>query len=204
MRSMFTRTSNASVAAALVALSGCATTSSNGPAPSAVTLSDGMVVAGAPGWCVDRATTRAEAQAAVVIFGSCAALSRDAAQPRPAVSGIVTVSVETTPNGAPPPAAIEAFLRSDTGRAALSRSGRAESVEILETDIEGETLVLHAVDRSGLPGTTSEEYWRALFEIGGRVVTVSLVAADGAPGSDAERRAALDEQIARLKSANAT
>lgn len=172
-------------------------------APNVVTLSDGLVIAGAQGWCVDETTSSTQSSATVVIFGNCAALSSDVAQPQPSVSGIVTVSVENTVNAAPPLEAIETFLRSEQGRAALSRSGTADSVEILETEVDGDTLVLHAVDRSGVPDKTSEEYWRALFSIGGRVVTVSLVAADAEQASDAAWRAALEEQIAEMKSANA-
>ncbi len=198
---------------ALVALTGCdtATLTSlgsfgrkpvSGSAPEAVKLTDGLVVAGARGWCVDEATTRTDGGAAVVIFGSCAALRKDAEAPRPRVPGIVTVSVETATAQVPSVQEVEAYLRTDSGRAALSRNGEAQSVDILETAIEDDTVVLHAIDRSGFPRNAAAEYWRALFELNGRFVTVSMVAPLAAPISDGDQRAALDAQIETLKSVN--
>lgn len=201
---MSTPISKALTGAALFALAACDTGGVARNAPVGVTLPDGLVIAGARGWCVDRATTQTRGEAVVVIFGSCRALTRDASEPRPSVPGIVTVSVENTGTGVPAAEAVVAFLESDAGRAALSRDGTAASVEILETDIRRDAVVLHAIDRSGLPRQAAEEYWRALFEIDGRVVTVSLVALANASRNDGDWRAALDAQISRLKSANAS
>lgn len=201
---MFTPTYRTLAATAVLLLAACDAGSVTRSAPIGVTLPDGLVIAGARGWCVDRATTQTRGDAAVVIFGSCRALTRDTSEPRPSVPGIVTVSVESTATDVPQAEQVVTFLRSNAGRAALSRDGTAESVEILDTDIRGDTVVLHAIDRSGLPRQTAEEYWRALFEIDGRVVTVSLVPLDTASGEDAEWRAALEAQISRLKSANAS
>ncbi len=117
-------------------------------APEQIKLPDGLVVAGARGWCVDQATTRTRGDAAVVVLGSCAAIAQNAALPRPLVPGVVTVSVEEAAAGVPPTETLEAFLVTETGRAALARDGRASSVDILETRRSGETLYLHAVDRA--------------------------------------------------------
>ena len=152
---------------------------------------------------MDETTSGSQGDATVVIFGNCAALTRDVAQPQPSVAGIVTVSVENSAVAAPPLETIETFLRSEEGRAALSRSGMADSVEILETEIAGDALFLHAVDRSGVPNGAAEEYWRALFEVGGRVVTVSLVAGNEETANEAAWRSALEEQIERIINANA-
>ena len=199
------RTSRFLVVGTFAALAACdfEPVSRSVPTTNTVTLPDGLVISGARGWCVDAATTRSVDASTVVIFGSCAALSQDAAQPRPSVSGIVSISVENSSASALPFDVVETFLLSDAGHAALARDGTAESVEILETDVRGDMLVVHAIDRSGVPSSAAEEYWRALFDLDGRAVTVSLVAASNARAPDAAWRAALDEQVARLKSANA-
>ena len=173
------------------------------PLTNSVTLDDGFVVAGAPGWCIDAATTQSGNGATVVIFGSCAALSQDLEQPKPSVPGIVSVSIEDSSTSVLPYELVETFLKTDAGQAALARDGSADSLEILDTDVRDDLLVVHAIDRSGVPSAAAEEYWRALFDLGGRAVTVSLVAASDADGSDRAWRAALDSQVAELKEANA-
>ena len=171
-------------------------------APEQIQLSDGLVVAGARGWCVDQATTKTRGDTAVVVLGSCAAIAGDGKLPRPLVPGIVTVSVEDTATEIPPTEALEAFLVTEPGRAALARDGRAASVDILETRRSGETLYLHAIDRSGWPRAAAEDYWRALFDIDGRFVTVSLVGLTATPISRDEGLATLAAQIERLVDVN--
>jgi len=90
----------------------------------------------------------------------------------------------------------------EPGRAALARDGRAASVDILETRRSGETLYLHAIDRSGGPRAAAEDYWRALFDIDGRFVTVSLVGLTATPISRDEGLATLAAQIERLVDVN--
>ncbi len=196
--------SNSVVAlAAVVALAGCAGDFNvTRKAPEQIRLPDGLVVAGARGWCIDRATTRTGGDASVVVLGSCAAIAQDAFLPRPLVPGVVTVSVEDTATGVPPTDTLEAFLVTEPGRAALARDGRATSIDILETRRSGETLYLHAVDRSGWPRSLAQDYWRALFDIDGRFVTVSLVGLTTKPISRDDGLATLDAQIERLFDVN--
>lgn len=200
---MSTPTSRAVLAVALVALSACeAGLGVTRNAPAEVRLPDGMVIAGARGWCVDRSTTRARNEAAVVVFGSCAALSRNALLPQPPVPGIVTVSVEKAAGDVPPSDALAAFFETPEGRAAIARDGRPDSVEIVETRQAGDALLMHAVDRSGWPRDAAEDYWRAIFDIDGRFVTVSLVPLSDRPIPAGRGLAALEAQIRRLKRAN--
>ncbi len=172
-------------------------------APEAVALPDGLVIAGARGWCVDSASTQTRNDATTVVFGSCAAIAQNALLPRPPVRGVVTVSVEEAANGTPPAEMLEAFLITDQGRSALARDGQATSVDILETRADDNTLILHAVDRSGWPVNAAEDYWRAVFDIEGRFVTVSLVGLSREPIGRADSIAALEAQIDRLRNANA-
>ena len=172
-------------------------------APERVQLPDGLVVAGPRGWCVDRTTTRATADTAVVVLGSCAAIARNAFAPRPAVPGVVTVSIEGEAGDVPPAVVLEQFFGTDAGRAALARDGRADSVTILETRRSRDTFFIHAEDSGSaqMPGAATD-YWRALFDMDGRFVSVSLVGLSNKPIGSADGLATLQAQIDRLKSAN--
>ena len=168
---------------------------------SKIRLPDGTVVAGADGWCIDEATSRAGGATSVVVLGSCAAISGDAKQPRPDIPGVVTVSVEAEPGVLPDSEVLEKFFASDAGRAALASDGQAESVSILDTRAEEGMLYLHASDSSAAPGA-SNEIWRALFGLSGRFVAVSFRTRleDSIQAEDG--LATLEAQVAELKAAN--
>lgn len=170
-------------------------------APSQIELPDGTVVAGASGWCIDETTSRAGGATSVVVLGSCAAIGRQPAAPRPSVPGVVTVSVETEPGSLPDGETLRKFFVSDDGRAALARDGQPESVAILETRLEDDLLYLHAADASAAPGA-SNEIWRALFGLGGRFVVVSFYSRleDAIESEDGLNT--LAAQVARLRAAN--
>ena len=189
--------------AGLLALPGCSDfLATKREAPTQVQLADGMVIAGANGWCVDQSVSRPGGDASVIVLGSCAAIGRDALAPRPDVPGVVTVSVERDALGVPSPADLEGFFVTEAGRAALARDGQAGSVEILETRAEDDRLILHLKDRSALPGA-SPMTWRALFDLGGRFVSVSLYGLSDQPIEAEEGLQALEAQVDRLIAANA-
>ena len=190
------------LAAGLLALPGCTDImGEKSVAPSQIQLPDGLVVAGANGWCIDTASTSARGEAAVVVLGSCAAIGQDALAPRPDVPGVVTVSVERDPLGAFSPEDLQAFFVSDVGRAALARNGEATSVDILDTRAEDGRFFLHMKDSSALPGA-SPLTWRALFDLGGRFVSVSLYGLSDQPIEPDEGLDALEAQVDQLIAAN--
>ncbi|MBT8415125.1 MAG: hypothetical protein KJO30_12420 [Boseongicola sp.] len=172
-------------------------------APVQVQLPDGMVVEGARGWCVDRATSKAREGGAVVVLGSCAAIAGNALLPSPGVAGVVTISVEDETGSPASLSDVAAFLATDQGRALLARDGRPASVNLLEIAAEDDALFLHALDTSGGPLNTGADYWRAVFDIDGRFVSVSLMPNTPEQVSRAQSIATLDAQIDRLKAANA-
>lgn len=171
-------------------------------APEKISLTDGMVVAGATGWCVDLESSRARGTNSVIVLGSCAAINQNAKAPRPSVPGVITVSVEAAGLQAPPAEALEAFFGTGDGLAVLARDGNAKSVRLLESRRDGERLFLHAEDASALPGAANE-YWRALFGLNGRLVSVTLLGISGRPISPAEGMAMLQSQVDELIAANA-
>ena len=169
--------------------------------PSEITLPDGTRIAGAEGWCIDQATSRAGGQTSVVVLGSCAALAGDADQPRPVVPGVFTISVEAEAGGMPDSETLEKFFATDAGRATLARDGDAESVSILDTRREDGLLYLLASDDSAGPGTSNES-WRALFGLGGRFVAVSFYSRQQDRIDAEDGLAMLATQVAQLRAAN--
>ncbi len=175
----------------------------------AMAVSDGAVtVAGPAGYCIDRTASRDGADGAFVLFGTCAALSggRGAAQPaRPAVL-TASVSRGAPEDGSLPDsfASMTAFFRSAPGRAALSRSGRADTVEVAEAVRAGDVLYLRLNDRSAATGQAVEpEYWRAILALRGRMVTLSALGLSDRPLSSAEKRRVLEAMVARMRASNA-
>lgn len=188
--------------AGLATLVACGTSSEvSRNAPTRIVLSDGLVVAGAEGWCVDETTSRASEANSVVVLGSCAAIAGDPMRERPEIPGIVTVSVEAEAGEVPDSKTLETFFSSEAGRAALAQDGQAESVSILETQHQEGLLFLHASDASAASGA-SNEIWRALFGLGGRFVAVSFYSRleDGIDSEDG--LATLIAHVEELRAAN--
>ena len=196
------RISDLALVLGVLSLAGCGTGTVSRKAPESIRLSDGTVVGGTRGWCIDPSTSRAGPGAAVVVLGSCAAITGNGRAPEPEVPGIVTVSLEREAGEVPTASDLAEFLKTDAGRALLAADGRAASVTILETVIDGDRLFLRVRDESAAPGT-AKETWRALFDLGGRFASVSLYAQAGAPIGRDEGLDTLSDQVDRLAAANA-
>ena len=172
-------------------------------APERIELPDGLVVSGTRGWCIDTRTTRTNGETSVVVLGSCAAIARNAFAPRPEVPGVVTVSVENEAGDVPPTDVLQGFLSSEAGRAALARDGSADSVEILDSRRTDDLVFLHVEDRSIRPSSdAAQDYWRALFGLDGRFVTVSLVGLSDRPIDAPDGFETLAAQVDRILRAN--
>ncbi len=197
--------------AACLALTGCvpgAPLGSGGTATRAMAVSgSSVVVTGPSGYCIDRGASRDRPDGAFVLFGTCAALSGSASAGQPARPALLTASVLP---GAPEAGlaasfpAMATFFRSAPGRAALSRSGKAGTVELLQVASKGEVLYLRLRDSSAASGPAVEaEYWRAVLALRGRIVTLSAMSLRDRPLPPEEKRRALDELVARMRAANA-
>ena len=197
---MSTRTSSLGLVL-LLALTACDTSGSVSRAPTRIELPDGTVVAGADGWCVDTGSSTASAATSVVVLGSCAAIAGDAEASRPDVPGVVTVSVAADAGDTPTPEELETYFVTEQGRAALAQDGRPGSVRIVETRRTRDLFFLHAHDRSALPGS-SDDVWRALFDLDGRIVSISLLGLEGRPIARVEGLATLEAQVDELRAAN--
>ncbi|WP_343080625.1 cation transport ATPase [Ostreiculturibacter nitratireducens] len=180
-----------------------------GSAPTQVAvLGSSVTVAGPRGYCVDSTASRDGAESAFVLLGSCASLAGTPFAPAPKAPAILTASVlaegaELVAETAP----LAAFFRSASGRAALSRSGNAETVEVLETFEADGVMFLRVRDisESGTQGQPVEpEYWRAVLALNGRLVTLSALGHQARPLSAGDKRAAIDAFLARMLAANPT
>jgi hypothetical protein len=176
-------------------------------APEAIAVAErSVVVAGPPGYCVDQTATRDRPGGAFVLLGSCASIARDASRPHPVRPGVLTVTVsEDTMSTAETGVLLDAlrgYFRTEDGRAALSRSGRPDQVEVLETRIDDGALYLHARDASGPARGMADDYWRALMRVNERLVTLSVNAYSTAPLSDRAGLSTLDDFASRIRAAN--
>lgn len=191
---------------ALLALSACIDAAANlGPPLRSLAVADGAVtVSGPSGYCVDRRLSQAGSGEAFVVLGSCAALADGGEAPAgPPALLTATVSGAQVP-AAPGPDALERFLRSEPGRSALARDGRAESVTILRARREQGLLLLQIRDTSpgGIGRSTDSAYWRAVFAVRGRLVTATVLAFDDRPLSSDLGFRLLGQFVARLRAAN--
>lgn len=138
-----------------------------------------VTIAGPPGYCIDKDATTNSAEGAFVLLGSCAAISENARQPHPRVPAVLTASVSPAGGAAGPDeiARLEGFFKSAEGRAALSRSGRAETVQIHNVTRDQGALLIHVSDTSaeGLTAVVSD-HWRGFLDVNGHLVTVTVTA----------------------------
>ena len=157
-------------------------------------IMNGEIMVPAPaGYCVDRAASQATESAAVIIMGRC---SDKAGVPPAAISATVGAAGSATVLAAGTNALAD-YFRSSAGRAALSRNGQANAVTVQEIGTVNGAVVLHLTDRA------LGQYWRAVFGLRGRLVTLAVTAPDGQPLSAAEGRALLLRAISQMRSANA-
>ena len=178
------------------------------PAPEQVSVSGKeVVIAGPHGFCIDPTEIKDKAKSAFVLLGSCAAISNVPIKPRPEIPAILMATVSAKTDGAPIATSMDAlgrFFKSDAGRAALSRDGKAETVDVIETLGRNGAFFIHARDSSTdtLAGA-GDEYWRALFNVKGRIISASVVGLEKHPITTSEGFETLGAFTDRIKRANA-
>ncbi|GAB4262081.1 MAG: hypothetical protein Kow0013_07210 [Pararhodobacter sp.] len=135
-------------------------------------LDRSVTVTGPVGYCVDGEATRESDIEAFVLLVRC----RGTLRPAPVLSATIT---RVPAPGADDPQALRrlsAFLATPAGRAQLSRSGDPSDVTVLETTYADGTIWLLIADE-GNPEAFDPTYWRAILPVGGRIVTLSVLAA---------------------------
>lgn len=177
-------------------------------APQKLTVADGdVVVMGPDGYCIDRPAARDGGATAFVLLASCRALTRKGNAPQPRVQALLTASITgATPAGAglaSQQGRMKSFFSSEAGRAALARDGRAESVKISEMFASNGAFFIRASDSSeGVAPGLSSSYWRAIFDVNGRMVTASVVPFADRPISDDAGKSILLNFTGRIQAAS--
>lgn len=151
-----------------------------------------MTVAAPAGYCVDKGSARSQGDGAVVLIGRC---NRRSGSP-PAVISVTIGTAGSAGVMASGGAAMAEFFQSTAGRAALSRTGQPETVQVLAASETGGAFLLHVAEAK------QGDYWRAVFGVSGRLVTLSVQGAEGAALDAAKGRQLLGAAIATLQKAN--
>jgi len=181
----------------------------DGPPPARMAVARGaVVIAGPKGFCIDRdASLDRGGDAALAVLSSCRGLGAGLFAPRPAQPAVLTAAVAAAGRGLPVEAAardLDTYFASRTGRAALSRAGKADTVTVLESQAAEGAFYLHLTDSAPFGwGAVQPDYWRALLMAGGRTVTVSVLASPEAPLSRDDGLTLLRGFVAALRAATA-
>ncbi len=169
--------------ASLMVLTGCAGTGGGfaltKPAPEQIRVANKEVlIAGPKGFCIDPTETQDADGSAFVLLGSCAAIANSRSKPHPKVPAILTATVSRKSTNPPITGSMPAlaeFFTSKAGRAALSRDGNADTVEVVKTlDRDGVFYIRARDSSSDILAGAADEYWRALFDVNGRIVSASV------------------------------
>ena len=205
---MSTWISKAAGIAIIAVLSGCLDLPGGFAARQMAVGGGSVVVAGPPGYCVDGQGSRDGARGAFVLLGSCASLTGSPYGARPKAMAVLTAAVSAGSGGASIAGSqtrLAAYFTSADGRAALSRSGKAGSVKILGHHGNDGAFFLHLRDSSSFPRRPdATETWRVLFDLNGRIVTLSVVGLPDKPIVATEAEVLLRDFMARVRRATPT
>lgn len=193
-------------AALILSLSACSLPLSE-PANQMTVAGGAVTIVGPPGFCVDHDSSHDGPGAPFVLLGSCAAMAGQDKQPRPTIHALLSATVSVGAHG---PSIADAnweklsrYLRSTAGRKALSRSGNAKTVRVIGLMRRDGVVILHARDTSPFPGqTVTPDYWRALFDLNGHIVTLSVIGLPQAQFPDSAGLALLQSFVASVKAGN--
>lgn len=188
-----------------VALAACVPAGTGGTGTRALAVAAGAVtVAGPRGYCIDRSASRDGVSGAFVLMGSCASLTGSRAAGLPERLAILTASVgapAAEPDLAVALPGLAQFFQSRAGRAALSRTGQAETVTVERVSAAGDVLYIRLSDSAEGHGV-EPAYWRAVMAVADRIVTLSVLSPTQGPLGSAEQRAVLEQFVARMRAAN--
>ena len=155
-------------------------------------LGGAMQVAAPSGYCVDRQSARQQADGAVVLMGRCSGGSSHAAAVISVTIGDAGSAAVLADGGT----ALAAYVQTTAGRAALSRTSAAGSVQIVQAANSDGTFTMRIVE-AGVG-----DYWRAIVGISGRLVTLSVQGPTASALDSATGRKLLGASILAMRRAN--
>lgn len=168
----------------------------------ALALHSGALTAVSPtGYCIDAGASRASRGFA--LLAACDAITGGDA--RPSINGLIVIQAGVADSASVAGAedAFRQFLESDAGRAVLSRSGDAETVDLDGTRAGDGQVTVYFDDSAENPiAGVSPHEWRSFLDVNDRLVTVSVHSLLAAPISETAGDSLLDDAVAALLSAN--
>ena len=149
-----------------------------------------LVIAGPPGFCMDKTASQIDFDTAFVLLGNCAVVAPGTNSGQPKIKALLTASVSGAGGGISgitnSAKDMDRFFRSETGRTALSRVSDPGTVTILDSFENDGAYYLRATDTSpGIVPDASDEYWRAYFDLNGQLVSLSAIGFNDKPLSAA-------------------
>ncbi len=198
------------VLAAALLVAACDPAGVSGSGATRVTVNAGgqnVTIAAPAGFCVDQRSTSVTSTGAFVLVGDCALLGQPTpgAKPAPeALTAAVSISGLGTGGEATQSLAnLERYVATPSGRAQLSRGGRAASTRILNTQTQGNVLYVLVEDKGPQPiAGINRRFWRAFLEVNGRLIALSEIGFDGAANDPQQGLDALASFAAAIEAAN--
>jgi hypothetical protein len=166
-------------------------------------MTKGFVVAGPRGFCVDTLNSRSTEDSAFALMGSCSAISGNPADDKPKAPAILSASIVPA-DGPLDEAALDrlaAFLSSEDGMAALSRAEDDTDVAVIDLDRAPGMVLIHARDRMDAEDLQGD-YWRAVFEVAGHIVSVTVSGFAATPFDNDAGKALARDFAAAMRRAN--
>lgn len=150
------------------------------PVEEAISVARGNVtIAGPKGYCVDRSSSSLAGETVFVVMGSCSSLAGDDNIDAPGAPNILTASVAKQSGAGPIDDAmaddLRGFFERANGKAVLARDGNPASIQIQDSLAQDGLLMLRLEDKSaGIAEGLDDVYWRGLFVMNERLVTISV------------------------------
>lgn len=170
-----------------------------GPARAEISAAGAPITVAAPeGRCLVEDGAETSPSAVVVAIAGCEGGAK----------GLTLVSVAREPmfeDGRSKAAALRElgdFIGSVAGRRMLARNGAASRAEMRELRQIGDALYVRVHEAEGAPAILAPDYWRAFFEVGGRLVVVTQSAFAGAEMPAGAALAQAAAQVAAIRAAN--
>jgi hypothetical protein len=190
---------------ALAGLAGCDLALQDSGEPiRGMQLLDGAVVVQAPdGYCIDQGSSRP--LSGFVVMAGCALVSEQAEMPFR--DGLVTFQVggPGTAGVAGSEEALRSLLSTAEGVSLLSSNGNPTTITVDALDSASNLVTVHFFDMAPPPFDGLEQFeWRAFFDLGDRISTVTVRGFDRAPMTEAAGIGLLRQTVRTIQQANVT